>query len=111
MIHHGRRPPYPPWQLNIWGRSAWRRLWIESFKIDRMLRRLTLEHGQGGGTDPMNFALIWDLLRMIFTAGAMMETLPLGGEVHSTDAGIPPAYSLWRDGRRFEISLHIKRSK
>lgn len=110
-------PPYhqllrrPPRRVYVWGRNAWRRLWIESFAIDQMLRRLTLERGEEGGTDPMNFVLLWDLLRMLFTAGAMMEALPPDGTVHSTDAGIPPAYATWRDGRRFEISLHIKRTK
>lgn len=59
----------------------------------------------------MNFGILWDLLRMIVTAGAIMEALPEGGTVHSTEAGVPPAFVTWRDGRRFEIALHITRTK
>lgn len=50
------------------------------------------------------------LLRILFAAGALMEALPAGGVVHTTDAGIPPALVTWRDGRRFEVSLHITRT-
>lgn len=51
------------------------------------------------------------VLRMLFGIGAVLETLPVGGVAHTEDAGIPPAYVLWRDGRRFEVQLHITRTE
>lgn len=59
----------------------------------------------------MNFGMLWDLLRIIATGGAIMGGLADGATVHSTDAGIPPVQTTWRDGRRFEIALHITRTK
>lgn len=59
----------------------------------------------------MNFVLLWQLLTIILGAGARMESLQTGDTAHTTDAGIPPAFVTWRDGRRFEVSLHITRTK
>lgn len=59
----------------------------------------------------MNFSMWWQLLMMIAGAGVAMEALPVGGTIHTTDVGIPPAYVIWRDGRRFTISLHVERTK
>lgn len=50
------------------------------------------------------------LLRILFAAGVLMDGLPVGGVVHSEDAGVPPAFVSWRDGRRFEVQLHIMRT-
>lgn len=51
------------------------------------------------------------VLRMLFISGTAMETLPVGGVFHTEEAGIPPARVLWRDGREFEVQLHITRRK
>lgn len=59
----------------------------------------------------MNFGLLWQLLLMLIGAGATMEGLPVGGTVHTTDVGVPPAYVTWRDGRQFIVSLHVQRVK
>lgn len=59
----------------------------------------------------MNFSTLWQLLMMVVSAGMTMEALPVGGTVHTTDVGIPPASVIWRDGRRFTIALHIERTK
>lgn len=60
----------------------------------------------------MNFSLLWDVLKIMFSAGASMEILRAGGELHTADQiiGIPPIYTTWRDGRKFEIDLRIKRT-
>lgn len=57
------------------------------------------------------FQTLWDLLRILFGAGAIMEAMPVGGTAHSTDVGIAPAWVTWRNGNRFAISLHIERVK
>lgn len=58
----------------------------------------------------MNLSQLWQVILMILGAGAAMENLPVGGELHTKDVGLPPVFVSWRDGRRFEVDLRIKRT-
>jgi len=58
----------------------------------------------------MNLSQLWQLALMIFSAGAGMESLQADAALHTADAGIPPVFITWRDGRRFEVDLRVKRT-
>lgn len=58
----------------------------------------------------MNLSQLWQLALMILSAGAAMETLQAGAALHTADSGIPPVFVTWRDGRRFEVDLRVKRT-
>lgn len=58
----------------------------------------------------MNLTQLWQLVMMILSAGAAMEALQPGASLHTGDAGIPPVFITWRDGRKFEVDFRIKRS-
>ena len=59
----------------------------------------------------MLFTTLWAVLQMILLAGTRLAGLAVGAVFHTTEAGIPPAFLTWNDGRQFTLEVHFTRIK